>query len=676
MNWPVPAGVNAIEVQATGAAGVAGLAGTGVQGGRGGFGDRVSATLSDLAAGDVASVCVDWNGPFTSSGGFSSVEVGSAAVVAGGGGSGGNGGSVAGGDGGSAGMPKAGAGASVTSNGQTAGGGGAGDNTIMSGGGGGGVSTADSSCNGQMKAGNEGGGGGFCGGGPFGGVGGGGFNGGGGGAGGSGVGGGGGGGGGTDFCSTSLELTGCTVSSGAGTQTSAGSAAGDAQVTITYTMVTVTNPGNQTSTVLAPVNLQMSATDSDTSQTTFTWSASGLPAGVGINSSTGLISGPPTTKGTFIVTVTAKDTTGEYDSASFTWTVNPLSTSTSVSCSSTSVAVGQATTCTATVMGLSLVPTGTVSFLSHSPGSFSGSPCTLNQSGIASASCSVTYTPTDVGSHTIMGSYSSDSVYAGSSGNQSVNVTPAADLTITNTDGQATYVPGTSVTYTIVVSNSGPSPVVGATVTDVFPAAIVSDVSTASATGGATGFTASGSGNINDTVTMPVNSTITYTVTASISPSATGNLVNTASVTPPANVTDPNPNNNMATDTDTLAAADLSISNSAPPSVVSGDTLTYKSTATNSGGQDATGVTVIDPFSGNEHLNLVSASTTQGTCSTKGGTVKCSLGTLSGGSSATITIKAIATTPGTFTNKATVTATPPVTGSGDSAKVTTTVIGT
>ncbi len=80
----------------------------------------------------------------------------------------------------------------------------------------------------------------------------------------------------------------------------------------------------------------------------------------------------------------------------------------------------------------------------------------------------------------------------------------------------ASVVPGTATTYTIVVTNNGPSNVTGATVTDVMPAAIASDTFTAVATGGATGFTASGSGNINDTVNLPAGSTITYTVVANV----------------------------------------------------------------------------------------------------------------------------------------------------------------
>jgi hypothetical protein len=70
-----------------------------------------------------------------------------------------------------------------------------------------------------------------------------------------------------------------------------------------------------------PASLQMSATDSQSGQT-FTWSATGLPAGLSINASTGLISGTPTTATSSNVTVTATDSTGAHGSASFTWTIS------------------------------------------------------------------------------------------------------------------------------------------------------------------------------------------------------------------------------------------------------------------------------------------------------------------------------------------------------------------
>jgi serine protease len=84
--------------------------------------------------------------------------------------------------------------------------------------------------------------------------------------------------------------------------------------------VTVTNPGNQSTVVNTAASLQIHASDSASGQT-LTYSATGLPAGLSINSSTGLISGTPTATGTSSVTVTAKDTTGATGSTSFSWAV-------------------------------------------------------------------------------------------------------------------------------------------------------------------------------------------------------------------------------------------------------------------------------------------------------------------------------------------------------------------
>jgi hypothetical protein len=84
--------------------------------------------------------------------------------------------------------------------------------------------------------------------------------------------------------------------------------------------VTVTNPGTQTSLIHTPVSLQMKAIDSNSGQT-FTWSATGLPAGLSINSSTGVISGTVSAVATSSVTVTATDGLGTKGSATFSWVV-------------------------------------------------------------------------------------------------------------------------------------------------------------------------------------------------------------------------------------------------------------------------------------------------------------------------------------------------------------------
>jgi uncharacterized repeat protein (TIGR01451 family) len=131
---------------------------------------------------------------------------------------------------------------------------------------------------------------------------------------------------------------------------------------------------------------------------------------------------------------------------------------------------------------------------------------------------------------------------------------PQADLSLTKTDGALNYSKGGTVTYAIVVSNAGPDDAVGATVTDSFPSAIASASWTCTASPGAS-CTASGNGNLNDTVSIPVGKTVTYTVTASIAPNASGNLVNTATVAAPSGSTDPTPSNNSATDTDALLSS-------------------------------------------------------------------------------------------------------------------------
>lgn len=85
--------------------------------------------------------------------------------------------------------------------------------------------------------------------------------------------------------------------------------------------VTVTNPGSRTGTVGTATSLQLTGSSSGAGQT-LTWSATGLPAGLSINASTGLVSGTPTTAATSSVTVTARDTTGATGSTSFTWTIS------------------------------------------------------------------------------------------------------------------------------------------------------------------------------------------------------------------------------------------------------------------------------------------------------------------------------------------------------------------
>ncbi|HEY2519398.1 MAG TPA: discoidin domain-containing protein [Streptosporangiaceae bacterium] len=109
--------------------------------------------------------------------------------------------------------------------------------------------------------------------------------------------------------------------------------------------VTVTGPGSQSSTAGTAASLQIHASDSGSGQT-LSYSATGLPAGLSINSSTGLISGTPTAAGTSNVTVTARDGTGAAGSTSFTWTVSAGGTG--GTCGTTNLALNKTATSSST----------------------------------------------------------------------------------------------------------------------------------------------------------------------------------------------------------------------------------------------------------------------------------------------------------------------------------------
>ena len=121
-------------------------------------------------------------------------------------------------------------------------------------------------------------------------------------------------------------------------------------------------------------------------------------------------------------------------------------------------------------------------------------------------------------------------------------LTPRPDLSVVKSDGKARR-PGTPTTYTVVVSNNGPSTAVGAAVHDVMPAELTSDASTTVASPGSSVAASSGTGDIDTTVTLLPGGTATFTVNGNIDPSATGTLTNTTATAAPSGVTDPDPSN-------------------------------------------------------------------------------------------------------------------------------------
>jgi uncharacterized repeat protein (TIGR01451 family) len=120
---------------------------------------------------------------------------------------------------------------------------------------------------------------------------------------------------------------------------------------------------------------------------------------------------------------------------------------------------------------------------------------------------------------------------------------PTADISVVKTAEPTAVDVGEAVTFTIVVANAGPSDAPGVTVTDLFPVGFQADLEwSCSGTGGAT-CTAAGTGDIVDIANLPAGSSVTYVATCSAFAPEDAELVNTAGVTLPAGVTDPDPTN-------------------------------------------------------------------------------------------------------------------------------------
>ena len=114
----------------------------------------------------------------------------------------------------------------------------------------------------------------------------------------------------------------CTAGTGWDGPTGLGTPNGATAFAVPH-IIAVTNPGARTSALGSPLSLQIQASDTG-SGAQLTYAAYGLPPGLAINPATGLISGTPTTPGSYTVTVAATDATSASGATAFAWVIQAL----------------------------------------------------------------------------------------------------------------------------------------------------------------------------------------------------------------------------------------------------------------------------------------------------------------------------------------------------------------
>ncbi|MBC5773419.1 DUF11 domain-containing protein [Pontibacter sp. KCTC 32443] len=219
----------------------------------------------------------------------------------------------------------------------------------------------------------------------------------------------------------------------------------------------------------------------------------------------------------------------------------------------------------------------------------------------------------------------------------------SVDLVVTNTVSAGSYTVGKPLTYTVTIVNNGPELASGVTLSDLLDNTKLELISATASHGSYNSTT--GIWNVTD---MGSGATRTLTITAK--PKITGSISQVASINS-LDQADRNTTNNSATATITVVpSADIEVKNMASGTTFNnGDEVTYTITAKNLGPNNATGVAITDLLPSG--LTLVNATTATGTYNATDGI--WTLGALSNGATATLTLKATINKLGTITTTAT-----------------------
>ncbi len=266
----------------------------------------------------------------------------------------------------------------------------------------------------------------------------------------------------------------------------------------------------------------------------------------------------------------------------------------------------------------------------------------------------------------IINSDTPDSDLSNNQDPQDITVDASADVGVTKSDDPDPVIAGNLLTYQLIVRNNGPSAARNVRAIDNLPAE-VSFVS-ANPSAGSCVYNA----GLNRIVCtfgrlQPGAAVRTVDITVQVDPSTPAGVINNT-----VRVTTSTPDPNAANDTDTepttiLTSADLRLEKSVDPvAVVSGDNVVWTVSVTNDGPSDAQAVSVVDTLPAGFTFVADTDSCVEGPV----GTLTCSLGTLSAGSSTSFDIHttvSASVAPGTYVNSATASSTTPDPDPSDNA---------
>jgi uncharacterized repeat protein (TIGR01451 family) len=221
------------------------------------------------------------------------------------------------------------------------------------------------------------------------------------------------------------------------------------------------------------------------------------------------------------------------------------------------------------------------------------------------------------------------------------NVVSSADISVTDAGSPNPVAAGSNITYTQVVTNSGPSAADNATLVATVPAN-TTFVSIASPAGWSC--IGPGVGGIGKVVcsnsNMPGSTAGTFTLVVKVNAGTVNGTVVSETASVSSSASDPNSSNNTATVNTvvgTTAGAELTVSNIASPNpVLAGSNITYTQVVTNTGSAAATGASFTEATPTNTTYVPTIIAPAGWTCATFPTT--CTNPSVAAGSSGTFTV--------------------------------------